>query len=324
MSDKFTAGVYQREPAWHAKGSVVQGDLRTWKDVKEHLGIDWDIASYPIRVDNMFVPGFKAAVRSDNGKVLAVNPSDYALVGINDFGMFVEQAMSEQAATWDAFVVMDGGRAVAATIKLDEPISVPGDPSPVYPYAGFSNRIDRKGALVFDPTAIRQVCWNTNSLFLMMAEDSGWSTSYRHTKSLDIEKATEEIKESIRIVRLAFDGFGDTAKALAETTIDVDKYVKQWLPVRQHMTDRVAANVNAKREAFWGALNGPRAVDRKDSAWGVLQASIDAYQYQFGVIDEDTGRVKRSISMIGARKGRGEETDDLRRAYQLTMAAASV
>ncbi len=324
MSDKFEAGVYQRIPAWHGKGNVIDKDLRTWEEVKANLEIDWDIIQKSVKVGGELVPGFRAAVRTDTGQTLAINAASYALVGIEEFGRFVESAMSDEAATWDAFIVLDGGRGLAATIKLDEPISVPGDPSPVFPYCGFSNRIDGKGSLVADPTAVRQVCWNTQSAFLMSAEGSGWATSYRHSGSLDLAKIADEVKEVMRLVREAFSGFEETAAALANTPINVDKYLQSWLPVRQHMTERVVANVEAKRDAFWGALRGPRATEREDTAWAALQASIDAYQYAFGVIDEEAGRAKRSLAMVHARKGRGEETDDLRRAYSLVMAAASV
>lgn len=327
MSDLVEAAVYQRDPAWHGKGSVVDEDLRRWDDVKAHLGIEWDIEPRAVFIgeDGAFLAqqqaaDFTAAVRTDNGEVLAVNKSGYSLVGIDAFGRFVEAAMSDLAVSWDAFNVLDGGRAVCATIKLDEPISVPGDDSPVYPYVGFSNRVDAKGSLLASPTAVRQVCWNTNTLFLASAEDSGWTASFRHASGLDLDEAAGTVRAAIREAREAFSVFGDTAALLADRSLSPDVFVGRWLPVVQHMDERVIERVVRKRDAFWEALNGPRGMDRKDSAWAVLQAAIDAYQYSDAFPTRgDHGRTKRSIAMIEARHGRGRRNDDLRRAYSIVM-----
>jgi len=330
MSDKITDAVYQREPAWHGKGTVVEEDLRTWDEVREHLVIDWDIEQRPVHVGGVRVPNFFAATRTDNDKVLAINSNSYSLIGVEAFGRFVERSMTEQTATWDAFNIIDEGMAMCATIKLDEPMMVPGDPSPVFPYIGFSNRIDAKGSLVADPTAIRQVCWNTNSLFLIAAGDSGWVTSFRHTGGLDMSTASDEVAQTIKLCRQAFLGFGGLARELAEATISVPKFVDRWLPIRQHMSDSTVTRVNHKRDAFNGALTGPRGVERHDSAWGVLQAAVDAYQYSFPVHNGDVGREKRTYSMIKARIGGGlspeesNRSDDLRRAYSIVLDMAAV
>lgn len=329
MSDKVEAAVYQRIPAWHNKGTVVDADLRTWEEVRAHLDLHWDIVEREVSVDGRLIPGFHGAVRTDTGKVLAINANSYALIGLDAFGRFVARSMRDQAATWDSLVVMDRGLAMAATIKLDEPYQVPGDPSPVFPYVGYSNRVDGKGALIADPTAVRQVCWNTNSLFLMQADRSGWATTFRHTGSLDMEKAADEVAQTLELAREAFTGFKDTAKALAEKQVDPDDFLSHWLPIRQHMSDAVVTRLETKREAFKSALTGPRAVDNPDTAWGVLQAAVDAYQYAFPVQGSEKGREKRTFSMISSRMGarnpiNSNRSDDLRRAYRIAMDMAEL
>lgn len=327
MSDLVEAAVYQREAAWHGKGRVVDSDLRDWADVKAYLDIDWDIEPKEVYTSDGIpgygtitrMPDYFAAVRTDSGEVLAVNRTGYVLVGIEAFGRFVEAAMSDSAASWDAFNVLDGGRAVCATIKLDEPIQVPGDASPVFPYVGFSNRIDAKGALLASPTAIRQVCWNTNTMFVQSVEGSGWSTKFRHTRNLDLDMAAREVSYAIGVARQAFEGFAETAKQLAETTVVPERFVSRWLPLVQGMDEPVIKRVEAKRDAFWGALNGPLGMERKDTGWAVLQAAVDAYQYgdAFPTRGEE-GRVRRSVSMIESRGGWGRN-DDLGRAHRIAM-----
>jgi phage/plasmid-like protein (TIGR03299 family) len=57
-------------------------------------------------------------------------------------------------------------------VRLDEPITLPGDDSTTYPYLAITNRHDGKGACSLRTTAVRIVCQNTFN----MAEMEGLRT----------------------------------------------------------------------------------------------------------------------------------------------------
>src|SRR6266511_113908 len=109
------------------------------------------------------VEGWKALTRSDTCDVLHVARGSYEVVQ-NIVGHELFEALSVGARLDDG----SGGTVKAGAVcylsaRVDEPQTVNGDDSPIYPYVVVLWTHDGSGALQARRTSVRPVCWNTIS-----------------------------------------------------------------------------------------------------------------------------------------------------------------
>lgn len=288
---------FVRVPSWHGEDDQsFVGSHRHWIDVKKDMGLNWDLVRRP-RTDSG-AERWIDIVRTDTGEVVHPAATDsFRLITMDEFGFYVEESLRDNKVIWDTFHVFRNGAEFAASIKLDEPLEVKGDKSVIYPFVGFSNRVDGKGSLRAFFAMSRLACYNMVTAQLGGAEDSGMAIRFSHSRKFSMEKAIESTSFLINREREFAHDFADKASVLNQKKIDTKVFVDRWLPTATDMTPRQLENVDTKRGTFYKALNGKYNVGRSDTAWGVLQAAIESYQYDFPV-KGNKGRERRGFDMM--------------------------
>lgn len=300
--------VEPRTPSWHSDSSLVGGEFEKWEDVREHLELDWDLEARP-RGDEG-AERWVDIVRTDTNEV--IHPAatrSFALVTMNDFGRYIESAVGH-GAIWDTFHVFHNGAEFCATIKLNEEMRIKGDDSIMYPFIGFSNRVDGKGALNAFFAMNRLACFNMVTGQIVNAKQNDSLIRFFHSSRFDMDKAIEQTSFMINREREFAQGFVDTASRMNNKQINVKLFLDKWLPISTEMTERQERNVELKRGDFMSSLKGDYAVKRDDTAWAVLQAAVESYQYKFPV--KGTSREKRGFNMMRLDA-------NIKKAYTLVM-----
>jgi phage/plasmid-like protein (TIGR03299 family) len=170
------------------------------------------------------VEGWKALTRSDTGVVLNVARGSYEVVQ-NIVGHELFEALSIDAKLDDG----TGGTVRAGAVcylsaRVDEPQTVTGDDSPIYPYVVVLWTHDGSGALQARRTSVRPVCWNTISLGEAEARRSGRNFTFRHTKN--VLARIEEAKRVIAGARQETAAFVELANELARMSVTLP--VTSW------------------------------------------------------------------------------------------------
>jgi phage/plasmid-like protein (TIGR03299 family) len=184
MSHQFTSGVFlNSQPAWHKLGTVLDG-TQPAREAFATANADWSTISTPVfDPAGLPIPGYQAITRGDTGNVLSIQSESYSIVQ-NEQLIRVAEALHEDA-TMDAVVVLNEGRKVAFTAKVNnsEADVLPGDTIHQYLVGCTSHDGTIAFQVMFSP--IRVVCQNTLSYALGRAA-AGASTKkmrIRHTKN---------------------------------------------------------------------------------------------------------------------------------------------
>lgn len=183
MSHQFTSGVFlNNEPAWHKLGLVLDGTLPA-REAFIKADAAWDAVSTPVFAPTgQPIPGYQAITRADNGHVLSVQSESYSIVQ-NEQLIRIAEALHEDA-TMDAVVVLNEGRKVAFTARINgaEAEVVNGDPIHQYLVGCTSHDASVAFQIMFSP--IRVVCQNTLSAALgRAAMNETKRMRIRHTKN---------------------------------------------------------------------------------------------------------------------------------------------
>lgn len=277
--DLFERGMFVKKAAWHGKGRVVQDWSYDFDTARELAGIDFEIG---VR-DIVGIDGWHEIYRTDTDATIWVAPDTHRPVSVNKFGQVVDVILEvEKDSAIDALTVLDGGRSMTATVYLPEPITVPGDDSPVYPWVNVTNRNDGRAGLRCGPGMTRIVCSNTQQIAEDEMSASGLGVTFRHTAQIDVswDSLLEEVRTSLRFARQVRDAFSEQATALAKVRIDTERFVKRWLPIYADTGERTRNHLMGMRTAFREALVSDTSVGN-DSAWSVLQAVQEADQHSF-------------------------------------------
>src|SRR5262245_10447612 len=163
MPALFDQGFFVREPAWHGMG-VVLADYPGKEEAMRLAGHDFDVIERPVEVvgnqRNIRAEGWKALMKSGTTTILNVARSTYEVIP-NSLAYEVAELLFDQGFQYETGITLDEGRLCAVTLKLDEPITIPGDDSVVLPFGCLSWAHDGSGALKVRSGTIRQVCANT-------------------------------------------------------------------------------------------------------------------------------------------------------------------
>lgn len=297
MAHLFETGWTAHQPAWHGLGDIKQQRPTTWDEAKQGY-LDWEPTSSPVyeNINGTFipVPGWNVVRRDDTNIVLAVQQDSYAVIGNNEFGGLIEYAMGVDLPglpklQFDALCVLKGGRLIVTTMYLEEPITVPGDESPMYPLLAFWTRHDGLGGMKCGATTIRVVCANTQTMAEHQMDLHGFVFNIRHTKNWaeKMEEARHGIVGALANIK-TWEALASQLALKAVDTTDVRNYLDKWLPFSTAMTDLQKTNVEAKRAAFYKAYDSQTCESIYGTAWGVLQASIEAADHYFPAWSEET------------------------------------
>src|SRR5439155_19338488 len=105
----------------------------------------------------------------------------------------------------------------ALTLKLDEPIVLPGDDSPTLPFGCLSWYHDGGGSLRVRSGSIRQVCANTVSASEAEGAKHGTDFTFRHTKN--VKERIADAKDAVKGARAAFDVYRQLAEELGRIKV---------------------------------------------------------------------------------------------------------
>ena len=297
----FEEGWFAHTPAWHQLGEIKDHRPTTWDEAREGY-LNWEPEARPIytKVPGTFqssfeqIEGWNQIVRSDTESTLSIQETSYAVIGNTEFGGIIEYAMGVDLPgmpqlEFDALCVLKEGRLVVATLYLDQPISIPGDPSALYPFMSFWTRHDGLGGMKGGATTVRVVCANTQAMAENQMDSHGFVFNIRHTKNW--ADKIEEARGSIITALAGVNTWREMAVGLAQKAVsegDVAWFLDKWLPYSTDMTSLQSTNVAKKRSAFTAAYESETCDQIAGTAWGVLQAAIEASDHSFPAHNMET------------------------------------
>ena len=314
MSALFKQGFFVREPAWHGEGTVLDG-YPGREEAMRLAGHDFTVIERPVEVvgneRNLRVDGWKALVKSGSTDVLNVTRNTYEVIQ-NDVAYDVAELLFDQGFQYETGITLDEGRLCALTLKLDEPITLPGDDSVTLPFGCLSWSHDGSGSLRVRSGAIRQVCANTVAASEAEGKKHGTDFTFRHTKN--VMARIEDAKKAVRGTRESFNVYRDAMLALAKITvtpsqrdlfvstiigdIELDKDGRQiGLPVslRKDSSSRVKTNIENERVKLLSLFMGPTIPEPHAlTGYGLHLAGVEYFDHLRAYRSKDS-YVKRTL-----------------------------
>lgn len=261
--------VYTREKPWHGLGTKVE-EAPTSADALRLAGLDWNVEQKNIQLcGGSKVPGYKANVRSTDGKVLGVVSDRYRIVQNADAFEFTDSIIGGDVR-YETAGSLNGGKKIWLLAKLPE-TEIVGDKTE--PYLCFSNTHDGSGAVRVCMTPIRVVCNNTLNLALDSAKRA-WSV--RHTGSL--QSKMHEARTCLRMANTYMGALAEKADRMANTTITRDQLnmiLDELFPEDEHSTEREKQNAKKLRDEYMVCYFAPDLIKFRDTAWGAYNAMSD-------------------------------------------------
>lgn len=297
---------------WHNEGIIVPDYPGNWEAARTLAGLDWEPVEEPVyrklgtkrievpqlelygmdelqqplykvtsyhtvEVDDMATnPDDKHIVRSDNGNILSVVSDGYTLINHADMGEIIEAVLGQTNVMWETAGSLNNGRAVWVLVKLDEPITLPGDDSVTYPYMAITNRHDGSGSCSLRTTAVRIVCWNTFNMAEMEGQRHGATYAFRHsTKWRD---RIAEAREAVTGARREMQAWKEMATELLGMPITAGQrelFVRAFIPEPPQglATERVLGNVHAAQQLLRNLFESKTNEGITDNAYGLVQAA---------------------------------------------------
>jgi phage/plasmid-like protein (TIGR03299 family) len=226
--------------------------------------------------------GHQAITRSDTGEVLGVPTGAYSAITHEQMGEIIEAVLeADSNVKFETAGSCRDGRQVWALARLDEPYSVPGDDSAIYPFLALTNSHDGSAACKLVYTDVRVVCWNTWNAASEQGERHGAQHVFRHTgntaERIAEAKATlAQLREDSKQTRLLFEH-------LAQQPVDahqVKTFEELFLPsprdVGEQCTDRVHNNVVRARGTWRSLYEGAITTEGiRGNAYGLLQSATE-------------------------------------------------
>ena len=261
--------MYNRTVPWHGLGTKVD-EAPTSADALRLAGLDWNVEQKNIQLcGGSKVPGYKANVRSTDGKVLGVVGDRYRIVQNADAFEFTDSIIGGDVR-YETAGSLNGGKKIWLLAKLPE-TEIVGDKTE--PYLCFSNTHDGSGAVRVCMTPIRVVCNNTLNLALDSAKRA-WSV--RHTGSL--QSKMHEARTCLRMANTYMGALAEKADRMANTAITRDQLnmiLDELFPVDEHSTEREKQNVKKLRDEYMVCYFAPDLIKFRDTAWGAYNAMSD-------------------------------------------------
>lgn len=224
------------------------------------------------------LPGFQTVQRSDTGDVITVANASYEVFGNREAAELVELLLDSTVVSggvkFETGGSLKGGSLIWYLARLDNPIEVKGDSSPIYPYLSVLNAHDGSAALRLLKHSIRIVCWNTWSA----AEREGISFSFRHTQSI-----RDRIEDARKVLLEAQDEAEQWAQYASEHLMQPieDKQFQEYLelyvpmPPTGAISERVEANVVATRQHITNFYHSPSCASVAGTVYGALAATTE-------------------------------------------------
>lgn len=312
MSADYLQGFSVREAQWHGLGEIF--DEYPGREYAMHsAGHDYIVREIPS--PSIDIP----AVLSATGKEekMIINNSKALLAVYEDghqellpFTVNADFGIFQNKTAWDvvdalanttnvkyetAFKLGDGTHAVLAW--LDEPVQLPGDDSPIYPWVNASWGFKPGQPLSARSTFVRTVCRNTQTLAETLGKRAGVDYTFRHSKHVNdrIDDVIAEANEAIRGTRAQFQEYLKYVQRLGEIQISAkqrEEFVREFIfpsDKQAALSDRVLANVEASRQKLRQIWNSPTMpADHELSAYGLMLAGTEYLDHIRGYRNSST------------------------------------
>jgi phage/plasmid-like protein (TIGR03299 family) len=301
----FDTGFFVRVPAWHGLG-VVLDDYPSREEAMSLAGHDFDVVEVEARyvLTNALLAAagqetngphgtyrktedFKGLVRSDTLALLDIPKSSYEVIQ-NSVAYEIAELLFDQGFEYETGITLDGGKLCALTLKLDEPIVIENDDTPVIPYGCLSWAHDGSGSLRVRSGTIRQVCANTVSASEAEGKRLGTDFVFRHTKN--VRERIEDAKTAVKGVRKGLDVYRRVMEELAEievTPAQRDLFVSEIIGDRDGIISRNAAtslrvknNIERERTKVLSLFMGQTVPEAHAlTGYGLFQAGVEYFDH---------------------------------------------
>ena len=278
-----------REMPWHGEGHVLEEYPENWEQAKKLAGLDWNpqrVATAKWRPDTenpaggewVEEEGWDAVERSDNHSTLFHVRDSLNLITNDEMGQIIESLLgTDKNLKWETGGVLEGGRLVWVLVKLDEPVTIPGDRGTyTMPYIGVTNRHDGWGACVARATMVRIVCANTFRSAELEGDRTGATFKFVHRGKW--QDKMDQARAAVTASRREFADYQELARDLLGIKVNAKQrelFVREFIPMPPDglVTERVAKNVEEARAAVRGILASETTTKVKGTAYGLVQAA---------------------------------------------------
>lgn len=303
MPAYFTEGFFTRTPAWHQQG-VVLDDYPGREEAMTLAGHDFQVIEMPLAVvtasadeewtdiDYREAVGWKALLKNDgDGAVLNVVKDSYEVIQ-NDVGWDIVDLIIGEGARYETGITLKDGAVCVVTAWLDEPVTIPGDNSPILPYLVTRWAHDGSGSLSTRATSVRVVCANTDELAQSEARRLGTEFTFRHTRN--VKERIEDAKLAIRGMRVHHEEYVQLSLELAKIKVtkpQIEFFLTEFIPTPPEamISDRVAKNIEEARQAVRGILGGETVPEaHRFTAYGLRMAAVEYLDHYRGYRNHDT------------------------------------
>jgi len=290
MPAYFNQGFFVREPAWHGMG-VVLDDYPGRDEAMRLAGHDFLVIERPVEVvgnqRNLRLDDWKALVKGGTTTVLNVARSSYEVIQ-NAEAYDIAELLFDQGFRFETGVTLEDGKLCAITLRLDEPIQITGDDSPVLPFGCLSWSHDGTASLRVRSGTIRQVCANTVAASEAEGKRLGTDFTFRHTKN--VKDKIEDAKQAVHGVRQTLDVYRQMAEELARIPVTPgqrDLFVSTIIGDKDgvvsystSVSDRVKSNIETERAKVNSLFFGPTIPEaHKLTAYGLHLAGVEYFDH---------------------------------------------
>lgn len=257
-------------PPWVGLGNKVE-TAQSSAEALRLSGLDWEVQSKRIQVaGGSGIDGYKANVRSTDGKVLGIVTGRYKIVQNREAFAFTDMLLGE-GVKYETAGSLSNGQRIWMLARMDT-TKICGDD--VTPYLVFTNSHDGTGAIKAAMTPIRVVCQNTLTAALSGAKRT-WSTKHCG----DINGKMEDAKNTLLFANQYMAKLEEQADIMTQIVVPNPlfiEYLYKMFPISNDASERQKRNVEYQRNALREIYDNKDDIKKfNGTAWGLMMAACD-------------------------------------------------
>lgn len=269
---------------WHGLGNPVRRDMSV-EEMKVASGLNWPVELGEIAYRNKkgeWVPmADRIMYRGDTGAILSQVGPQYVPTQNEEVLNFFREYVEAGDMMLDTAGSLQKGRIVWALAKMNLGFDARRQGGPadgkqdlVQGYVLISNPHQYGMGMTVKFTPIRVVCNNTLTMAL---QGGGEGLKLWHNRPFD-EDAQQDAKKKLGIARERMDAFEADVATLVRTTLtdeDVGEVLEIVFPEKEKLHEKIL-------HLYAGAGKGSQLVTSKGTAWGLLNATTEYYDWHAG------------------------------------------
>jgi len=284
-----------REMPWHGLGTVLS-EYPT-REQAQQIAHPWEPITAPVFRQ---VPGFgpdgmptvtyepiegqQEVVRSDNGGHIGVTNDTLGIVTNSEMYDIAEAVAGLGGdVRYETGGTLRGGRQVWLLLRLDEPLTLKGDPNgATLQYFALQNSHDGGGSFRGQAINTRIVCANTSRMADMSAKAHGTEIVFRHTKN--VKDRIEEAKQALAMWRVSVEEwkvFNEHLLTMRITDAQREEFIERFVPApeAQIVSKRVLTNIETARADLRTIFASETSEGVKNTAYGLVQGAVEYSQH---------------------------------------------